>query len=153
MPNSNGSIIASAQYAKVNRKMPTTIAPNTWPAGPWAPAGLLKIYRDESVSPPTKKEKKMGWFRKKFNKWVRQAWEEHRSENYIDAPAKASHEGVNGKTSIRFTIYPASGGYVIEHYKQDRYKDSEGPSLTIVSNGESIGTAIEHAITMEALKA
>lgn len=153
MPNSNGSIIASAQYAKVNRTMPTTIAPNTWTPATWAPAGLLKVYRDEASSPPTQKEKKMGWFRKKFNKWVRQAWEDNKAENYSnEAYIKTTSEGINGKTSIRFTVYPASGGYVIEHYKQDRYKDNEGPSLTIVPNGESIGTVIEHTITMEALK-
>lgn len=149
MSSGNGSSIASAQYAKVNRKMPSTIVGN-----PWTPAGLLKVYRDETVSPPAKKENKMGWFRKKFNKWVRQAWEDNKAESYsTEALVKSPYEGVNGKSSIRFTIYPASGGYVIEHYKQDRYKDNDGPELTIVATGESIGTAIEHTITMEALKA
>lgn len=140
MSTGNGSIAAS-QYAKVNQT--------------WASAGLNKpgilVYTDPSVK-KAKKEKKMGWFRKKFNNWVRQAWEEGRADNYVEATVKSSHEGVNGKTSFRFTIYPASGGYVIEHYKQDRYKDNDGPSLTIVPNGESLGTAVEHAITMEALK-
>lgn len=155
MSSGNGSSIASAQYAKaIGRPKPSLVVPNTWTPAQWAPAGQLKVYHDESLSPPTKKEKKMSWFRKKFNKWVRQAWEDNKAENYSNETlVKSTSETINGKTSIRFAVYPASGGYVIEHYKHDRYKDSEGPSLTIVPNGESIGTAIEHTITMEALKA
>jgi hypothetical protein len=151
MPTSNGSGVAS-QYAKAARKMPSVIAPNTW-----TPAGLvksgIKVYVDPSVKKENKKEKKMGWIRKKFNSWVRQAWEDARKEEMYATEASRPSESINGKSSVRFTIYPASGGYVIEHYKQDRYKDNEGPSLTIVPNGESLGTAVEHTITMEALKA
>jgi hypothetical protein len=61
--------------------------------------------------------------------------------------------GIDASKSIRFTIYPASGGYVIEHYKNDRMRESDGPTLTIVNNGDSIGQAIEHAIAVESLKA
>lgn len=147
MPTSNGSGVAS-QYAK---------APRTKPPSVWAPAGLvksgIKVYVDPSVKKENKKEKKMGWIRKKFNSWVRQAWEDERKEEIYSTESVRPSESINGKTSVRFTIYPASGGYVIEHYKQDRYKDNEGPSLTIVPNGESLGTAVEHTITMEALKA
>ena len=53
---------------------------------------------------------------------------------------------------MRFTVYPASGGFVIEHYKQDRYKDSDGPTLTIVNHGDELGKAVEHIIAIEALR-
>ena len=96
-----------------------------------------------------KKEKKMGWFKRKFAQWSREAWEEERK--YQDVVV-SRHEGVNGKSSVRFTIYAASGGFIIEHYKQDRYRDSEGPELTIIQNGDSLGTAVEHILTLEALK-
>jgi len=96
------------------------------------------------------KEKKMGWFKRKFAQWTREAWEtaQPRDEVY-----PVVSRGIDASKSIRFTIYPASGGYVIEHYKNDRMKESDGPTLTIVNNGDSIGQAIEHAIAIESLKA
>lgn len=93
----------------------------------------------------------MGWFRKKFNGWVRQAWNDAQESECVDTTLRA-HDGINGKTSVRFTIYPASGGFVIEHYKQDRYKDSDGPTLTIVNHSDELGKTVEHILTMEALK-
>lgn len=140
MLGSSGSI-ASSQYAKVNRTMPTTIVSNGW-----KPTPPLRVYHDTTV----KKEKKMGFFRRKFNQWVRDAWNE--AHNDKSEAIIRSSESVSAKSSVRFTIYPASGGYVIEHYKQDRYKDSEGPELTIVNSSDNIGTTVEHILTMEALK-
>lgn len=99
-----------------------------------------------------KKVKKMSWFKRKFAKWVREAWENASETEVYATDTIRAHDGINGKSSVRFTIYPASGGYVIEHYKQDRYKENDGPILTIVNNGDSIGTSVEHILTMEALK-
>lgn len=152
MSSGNGSI-ASHQYAKttVSATAPgITFTTN----GNWGSlgnsinlSGKLKVYQDPSVK---KEKKKMGWLKRKIAKWAQEG-----REDYVDydRTIKANiHEGVSGKTSVRFTIYPASGGFVIEHYKQDRYKDSEGPELTIVNNSDSLGTAVEHILTMEALK-
>lgn len=98
-----------------------------------------------------RKVKKMGWLKRKFAEWSREAWETSRAVDMVDSPVRG-HDSINGKTSVRFTVYPASGGFVIEHYKQDRFKDGDGPSLTIVHTGENLGTAVEHIITMEALR-
>lgn len=99
------------------------------------------------------KEKKMGWIKRKFAKWSREAWENSRDEDKTYAVDSVVSQGINGKTSVRFTIYPASGGFVIEHYKQDRFKDGDGPTLTIVNHGDELGKAVEHIIALEALKA
>ena len=98
------------------------------------------------------KEKKMGWLKRKFAKWSREAWEESQQIDEVYAIPSRSNS-VEASKSIRFTIYPAAGGYVIEHYKNDRMRESDGPTLTIVNNGDSIGQAIEHAIAIESLKA
>jgi len=101
------------------------------------------------VEPARKRKvKKMNWFKRKFAQWSREAW-----ENSDTAEAVKSHDSINGRTSVRFTIYPASGGYVIEHYKQAARIGDDGPALTIVNNGDSIGTAVEHILAIEALKA
>lgn len=112
-----------------------------------------KTDRPYSGASSYKKEKKMGWFKRKFAKWVREAWENARDEDRTYATESIRpHDGVNGKSSIRFTIYAASGGHIIEYYKQDRYRDSEGPELVIVKQGDELGKAIEHILTVEALK-
>lgn len=99
-----------------------------------------------------KKENKMSWFKKKFAKWVREAWENSRTDEVYAVDSVRPHEGVNGKSSIRFTIYAASGGHIIEYYKNDRYKEHDGPELVIVNGDQTIGQSVEHILTMEALK-
>ena len=99
-----------------------------------------------------KEKKKMGWFKRKFAQWCREAWENSRKEEVYATDTIRPHEGVNGKSSVRFTIYAASGGHIIEYYKQDRYKDGDGPELVIVNQGDELGKAVEHILTMEALK-
>ena len=99
------------------------------------------------------KEKKMGWLKRKFAQWCREAWENSHDENRTYAVDVVQSRSIDASKSIRFTLYPASGGYVIEHYKNDRMRDSDGPTLTIVNNGDSIGQAIEHVIAIESLKA
>jgi hypothetical protein len=95
-----------------------------------------------------KKEKKMGWFKRKFAQWSREAWENSRGENIV---ARESDTPLP-KTSVRFAIYPASGGWVIEHNKLDRFKDGEGPTLTIITDFDDLGKTVEHIITLEALR-
>lgn len=130
--------IGQASYARtINRTPPSYIAAN----------GAKGI----SLKKIKKEKKKMGWFRKKFNGWVRQAWENSRDEEYAET-AVVARDSINGKSSVRFTVYPASGGFVIEHYKQDRYKENDGPELTIVNHGDDLGKAVEHIIAIEALR-
>ena len=137
MSSGNGSIAAS-QYAK---------AIGCKPPRPYR----LDTPRTRKVR--KEKEKKMGWFKKKFAKWVREAWENARDEDRTyTADSIRPHEGVNGKSSVRFTIYAAQGGHIIEYYKNDRYKEHDGPELVIVNGDQTIGQAVEHILTMEALK-
>lgn len=138
---STGQTIANSAYARAISGAPANpikISPVKHPKSKY---GAKKV----------KKEKKMGWFRKKFNNWVREAWEDARTES-VDRDVIRAHDGINGKSSVRFTVYPASGGFVIESYKQDRYKENDGPTLTIVNHGDDLGKAVEHIIAVEALR-
>lgn len=138
---STGQTIANTAFARAISRKPPSVVFNT----------RYGISSDKYGSRNVKKEKKMGWFRKKFNSWVRQAWEDARSET-VDTDVIRAHDGISGKTSVRFTVYPASGGFVIESYKQDRYKENDGPTLTIVNHGDDLGKAVEHIIAIEALR-
>ena len=135
MSTGNGTIAAS-QYAK---------AINKHPINPF------KHHRSKYGAKKVKKVKKMSWFKRKFAQWCREAWENSRTE-LVDHDVIRAHDGINGKTSVRFTVYPASGGFVIESYKQDRYKENDGPTLTIVNHGDDLGKAVEHIIAIEALR-
>jgi hypothetical protein len=122
-------------------------------AGTPPSAGVFRLDTARTRKVRKEKEKKMGWFKRKFAQWTREAWESAQKAEVYATDSVRPHEGLNGKTSVRFTIYPASGGFVIEHYKQDRFKDGDGPSLTIVNSSEDIGQAVEHILAIEALKA
>jgi hypothetical protein len=142
MSSGNGSL--SLGQAKYNRTIAGTLPSQT--------VFRLDSARNRKVQ--KEKEKKMGWFKRKFAQWSREAWENSRDEDRTYAVVDSvQSRSIDANKSIRFTLYPASGGYVIEHYKNDRMRDSDGPTLTIVNNGDSIGQAIEHAIAIEALKA
>lgn len=129
--------------AKYNRTMAGTLPSQT--------VFRLDAARNRKVQ--KEKEKKMGWFKRKFAQWTREAWENSRDEDKTYAvDSVRAHDGVNGKSSVRFTIYAASGGHIIEYYKNDRYKELDGPELVIVNQGEELGKAVEHILTMEALR-
>ena len=141
---STGSICStSLGQAKYNRTMAKT-PPS---------AGVFRLDTARTRKVRKEKEKKMGWFKRKFAQWCREAWENSRDEDRTYAVESVQSRSIDANKSIRFTLYPASGGYVIEHYKNDRMRDSDGPTLTIVNNGDSIGQAIEHVIAIESLKA
>ena len=141
---SSGSGSISLGQAKYNRTI----------AGTPPSAGAFRLDTARTRKVRKEKEKKMGWLKRKFAKWVREAWENSRDEDKTYAvDSVRPFNGIDASKSIRFTIYPASGGYVIEHYKSERMRENDGPTLTIVNNGDSIGQAIEHAIAIESLKA
>ena len=137
---SSGNSSISLGQAKYNRTI----------AGTLPSAGVFRLDTARNRKVQKEKDKKMGWLKRKFAQWSREAWEESQPRDEVYA---VSTRGIDSSKSIRFTIYPASGGFVIEHYKSDRMKESDGPTLTIVNNGDSIGQAIEHAIALESLKA
>ena len=107
----------------------------------------IPIYKGHGTT-QLKKEKKMSWLKKIITRWAREVYEGDHLTNTKESPMQTP----SAKTSIRFTLYPASGGWVIEHTKLDRYQDGDGPSLTLVHHGEEIGKAVEHIISMESLR-
>jgi hypothetical protein len=137
---SSGQTLGQAKYNRTMARTPPS-------------AGVFRLDTARTRKVQKEKEKKMGWFKRKFAQWTREAWENSRDEDRSYAVDSIQSRSIDASKSIRFTIYPASGGYVIEHYKNDRMRESDGPTLTIVNNGDSIGQAIEHAIAIESLKA
>jgi hypothetical protein len=96
-----------------------------------------------------RKEKKMGWLKRKFAQWSRDAWE---NSHYDEKVIVGLSDTPSPKTSVRFAIYPASGGWIIEHSRSDRHKDNDGPTLTIITDFGDLGKTVEHIITLESLR-
>jgi len=88
----------------------------------------------------------MKWFRKLLNQ---------KNEDHIYPSSKSQKPNlyIDAKSSISFAIYPANGGYVVEHSLRRRHADSDGTTLTLVNREEDLGTAIAHIITLESVKA
>lgn len=102
----------------------------------------------KAYSPP-----KIGWLKRIIAAWLIPALKNHAAPSYDNCEGVRTSTDISSPTNVRFTIHPANGGYVIEHYTYKRFEDGPGPSLTLVSHGENIGTAIERIITMEAIRA
>lgn len=100
------------------------------------------------------KEKKMGWFRRKFMEWSRQAWEDSNNDMCETTLVSESIQNLESKNYIQIKVHNASGGYIIEHRSYDYSKDSYcPPDLTVVHRDADIAEKIRDIIVMEGLKA
>jgi len=113
---------------------------------------------------PEQKKKKKGNF---ISRWMLKALksavaEEQQQEkeraamNQIKMPRSIgtiqSGPSLDSDKGIRFQVYKAQGGFVVETNSYDRTRDRHFSSLHIVGDDEKFGDKIEKIITMEALK-
>ena len=96
----------------------------------------------------------MRWLRKKLYHWINSA---HHDE--VDAICSSQPIGRSIVTStldsdrnIRFNVYKASGGTIIETSFYDRHKDRHNNSLHVITDDKDIGKELGKIITMETLK-
>jgi hypothetical protein len=54
--------------------------------------------------------------------------------------------------TIRFNVFPASGGRVVQTHRYDRQRDRSITGLYVVTSDQDFGKEIDKIITMEALK-
>ena len=105
------------------------------------------------------------WFDKWFAKQTKKAWENANSNDVNPdecgpSPYSSSIRGigiVSKNTRIdgngfNFTVYRASGGFVVQFASYDMKNDRSDTKLTIVNQEEDLGQSIAHIITMEALR-
>lgn len=57
-----------------------------------------------------------------------------------------------GSRGMNFTVYKASGGFVIEHRVYDRKTDRNNNSLHIITDDKDLGEEIGKIITFESLR-
>jgi hypothetical protein len=95
-----------------------------------------------------KVEQKISW-RQRLRNWLNKDLED------ADIAEISLHEdppnGLSGE-GMRFQLYRASGGYVVETRHYDEKNDRNHYNLYIVKEDEDVGHAIGKIITMESLR-
>lgn len=89
-------------------------------------------------------------FRKWLKNWLSQA------DNHIEPGLSKGSLTIRGsdemsENPIRMSVYPASGGFVIETKTYDRQKDRHNTSLYIINDQDDIGEELGKIVTMTAL--
>ena len=98
----------------------------------------------------------MKWFKKWFAKKCKEAWD-NSQDSLGDSIPLSKSQVVSARNSIdsngmNFTVYRASGGYVVEHRMYDRKTDRHNGGLHIITDGKDLGEEIGRIITFENLK-
>ena len=112
----------------------------------------------------------MKWFDSWLNKRIRQIIDDENSSTVEDAyspipgyntiskvrrsmnPIVSTSSDSLNSHGVCFTLYNANGGYVIELRDYDPHTERHKNSLHVIPNGGDLGKALEHIITLEALK-
>ena len=100
----------------------------------------------------------MNWLKLKLRNWVNSAQDISEQEYVSMKMATANSIGIGrGPTldsdkGIRFQVYKANGGMVVETSTYDRHKDRSHSGLYIITDGKDLGQELAKIITMETLK-
>jgi hypothetical protein len=98
----------------------------------------------------------MNWLKLKLRNWANSA-----QDIYENVPMKMATAGsigigrgpsLDSDKGIRFQVYKANGGMVVETSTYDRHKDRSYNGLYIITDGKDLGQEIAKIITMETLK-
>jgi hypothetical protein len=100
----------------------------------------------------------MNWLKKKLYNWITSAAYSDK-DVVCEGPSIGIGRSISMVTStldsdrnIRFNVYKATGGTIIETSFYDRHKDRHNTSLHIITDDQDIGKEIGKIITMETLK-
>ena len=101
----------------------------------------------------------INWFKKKVISWVREDWDS------ASKPSNRGQRGLEGNTigtvapssrlqqnGMNFTLYSASGGYIMEYNTYNHTTDTRYNALHIIPSDQELGQGIAHIITLEMLK-
>lgn len=73
--------------------------------------------------------------------------------NGAKAPTISTREGLDDMKSIRFNVFQANGGRVIEIRRNDMKNERTLTALYVITSDQNFGEEIDKIITMESLKA
>jgi hypothetical protein len=95
----------------------------------------------------------MKWLKKKMYHWINSAYSDE--QLVCEQPSLGRSivtSTLDSDRNIRFNVYKASGGTIIETSFYDRHKDRHNNSLHVITDDKDIGKELGKIITMETLK-
>lgn len=98
---------------------------------------------------PITKIKKISFIKRWVRKWVDN---NQPAEPYPDDAQTIKPSTFNTDKGIRFNVYRATGGYIIETSMYSQRIDRNSTSLHIITEDQDLGASIGKIITMETLK-
>jgi hypothetical protein len=111
---------------------------------------------EESAKFPQKKTKKLGFFKRWLLGSLKDAAAtERETDQYVNMTSTAIRKDeatLDRDRGMRFSVYSASGGRVIETVRYDRQKDRSISGLHIITNEQDFGREIDKIFTMENLR-
>ena len=84
--------------------------------------------------------------------WVRQLFQRQYEHKELRSIGINSHESLHGNNPLRFTIYKANGGLIIQTSSYNDKQDTENTHLYIVNDNENLASELSKIITLETLK-
>ena len=97
----------------------------------------------------------MSWFKEKLRNWLLSddsaKHSRLRSSNAIPT-IEEDHESMSSDPTMRFKVYNARGGKIVEFTRFDRQKDRNFHDLYIISNDDDFGARIAKIAMMESMK-
>ena len=94
-----------------------------------------------------KVKQKLTW-RQRLREWLNKDIDD---ENYIPQDMVVEEAGLSSD-GMRFHLYRASGGYVVETRHYDRRNDRNENKMYVITEDQDVGHAIGKIITMESLR-
>jgi hypothetical protein len=104
--------------------------------------------RPNRINKVRKVKQKLTW-RQRLRNWFNKDLED--SDIAEIALQDVEPNGINGE-GMRFQLYRAAGGYVVETRFYDQKNDRNQHKLYIIKDEEDVGNAIGKIITMESLR-
>jgi len=96
-----------------------------------------------------KKEKKVGWFTRWFDRKCRDSWDRARNEiQHSQSPPMSTIDG----EGLNLTIFGADGGTILQFRHYNHKLDRSSHTLHVISQDENFEERVAHAITMELLR-
>ena len=92
--------------------------------------------------------KKKTW-KQRLRDWLNDSGEDLEA---ISIGIDSVSNSLDSNESIRFSIYRASGGLIVETRKYDHRKDQNIHQLHIITDDKNLGSELAKIITMEALR-
>jgi hypothetical protein len=96
----------------------------------------------------------MNWLKLKLRDWVNSAQDIYAEESIKMSTVNSIgiSRSLDSDKGIRFQVYKANGGTVIETCFYDRHKDRNYNGLYVVTDDKDLGKEIGKIITMETIK-